>query len=114
MEVDAVTFGPNMKVNVVASRSNIELNAVTFGPNIGPGVDAYRSNIKFDAVASRPTMELGPVSPPPYNFELDTVKDITPSWVMTFVRYFLNGVDLRNHNPSVAPKSAHFWRNEET
>ncbi|KAJ6868497.1 hypothetical protein NC651_033542 [Populus alba x Populus x berolinensis] len=49
-----------MEVDAVVSRSNIELDTVTFGPNVGLGVDAYRSNIKFDVVASRPTMELGP------------------------------------------------------
>jgi hypothetical protein len=49
-------------------------------------------------------MELGTISPPPHNFELDTVKDIISSRIITFTRYLLNKFDLRNYNPSQVKK----------
>jgi hypothetical protein len=42
---------------------------------------------------------VGSVSPP-LNFKLGAAKDIIPPRVMTFARYLLNEIDLRNHNAS--------------
>ena len=84
---------PKRKRGADMSRSNIWL-----------GVDTSRFNVELDAVASESNMELGTISPPPHNFELDTVKDIISSRIITFTCYLLNKFDLRNYNPSQVKK----------
>ena len=97
-------------------RLNVELpfshtlNLRNVGLNTRPkpkkkqGADVFRSNHELDAVVSGSNMELGTISPPPHNFELDTVKDIISSRIITFTRYLLNKFDLRNYNPSQVKK----------
>jgi hypothetical protein len=48
----------------------------------------------------RPDPTWGGFSQPPLNFKLGAAKDIIPPRVMTFARYLLNEIDLRNHNAS--------------
>ena len=57
---------------------------------------------------SAPTIELGVGVPQP-NLRLDTRKDIALFWVMIFAHYLLNEVELRNHDPLVAPQVCSFF-----
>ena len=67
---------------------------------------SYTLNLRNVGLNSRPKPKKKRVQicPPPRNFELDTVKDIISSLIITFTRYLLNKFDLRNYNLSQVKK----------